>query len=752
MAQEQNVTVEVQPSDTINSLIERLVASGGRSINLVVPQSAPVPSTLPEFEQLRELERRAGLRLTLVVDARDRTRYGLAKILSFNVRTSEAAPMPAVEANYVPPAPIAPPPATPSSSQLAEPPMLPDNTDLPPDIAEMNFDEGEPDTSQPPAPATAIPTAGPNRPHPIDSDAAPPLPRSSGRTAAVRLAHLIGSDAAPPPPPAQERDHRADWPHTEQRDLAPNALTTSSKVKIKSKTSSGAISPDASGAPLAPLALADVDDNDAAALAAPATTRRSPGESKTAAAATLAAPPRIMSGTGRPATRPDAETLRRRRERSRLAIFVALAALLVIGLGAGGYLLFNLGGTPPGANVALTPRTVAVSQRVSVPIALNGQARLDSFAEADYRANPSSRQLAPVSTPATITATLPPLPDSATAAPVTAQPISATVTESGTVNTTGHRDEPRGNDSTTLKIVNTSEAAATLPAGTLVSARGYSFALPTAVVVPGSNLLAGSIGTTYAKVTATAVGPTGVAAFTMVGSLGALRYENTDSAKGGYIERIPTVSEADYNNLVGGLIAKVNARIPDEINAQLGARVLITPTFGYNGDLQVVTDHKVGEDGSSLAATVAHTAHEYAFDPKDASAAAIVAVQQSITSFAKNVKLDPNSIKVNQGQLQPAANGYVYEAAASASATYIVDQATSDGVRQMLAGHKVNESASDLRQLILARYPTLADVQIQLLPGSGNNDGILTTQNITVKPAVGSASGTPAPATATAAP
>src|SRR5579859_480236 len=91
MAQEQNITVEVQPGDTIDSLNQRLIASGGRSINLVVPQNASVPSTIPEFEQLRELERRAGLRLTLIVDPQDRTRFGLAKILSFNVSRASAA-------------------------------------------------------------------------------------------------------------------------------------------------------------------------------------------------------------------------------------------------------------------------------------------------------------------------------------------------------------------------------------------------------------------------------------------------------------------------------------------------------------------------------------------------------------------------------------------------------------------------------------------------------------------------------------
>ncbi|PZS00598.1 MAG: hypothetical protein DLM69_06230, partial [Candidatus Chloroheliales bacterium] len=609
MAQEQNVTVEVQPSDTINSLIERLVASGGRSINLVVPPSAPVPSTLPEFEQLRELERKAGLRLTLVVDPHDRTRFGLARILSFNVRTSEAALIPAAEADYASP-------ATSLADYAGEPTRQSDDAELPPAIAEMNFAGEELTASQPPAPATTVSAASPNRPRIIGSDAATPPSRSSGRTAAVRLAHLVGADSAAP---AQ-------------------SLPSSSKVKIKAKTGNGAISPDAfdaSAAPPVPLTLADADGagdaNADDAAAAPATTRRSPGQSKTAAVAVLAgAPPRTLGGTGRRTARPAVVT-QRERERSRLGIFALFAVLLAILLGVGGYALLNLGGTLPTANVALTPRTVAVSQRVSVPIALNGQARLGGFAKADYRTGPSSRQPAIASTPTTTTNTLPPLPDSATAAPVAAQPLSATATESGTINTTAHRDEPRGNDSTTLKIVNASEVAVTLPAGTQVSAGGHAFVFPTAVVVPASNLLAGSIGTTYAKVTATAVGPTGVAAFALAGALGALRYENTDTPKGGYIEHIPTVSEADYNNLVGGLIAKVNARLPDEINAQVGARVLITPTFGYNGDPQVTTNHKVGEDSSSLSATVARTAHEYAFDPKDASAAATVAVQQSIT-------------------------------------------------------------------------------------------------------------------------
>ncbi len=763
MSQEQNITVEVQPSDTIDSLNQRLIASGGRSINLVVSQSAPVPSTLPEFEQLRELERKAGLRLNLLVDPHDPTRLGLAKILGFSVSVRSGAMLPAATSPDAPAWLTSTPPDVPvtgvTASRLNESPLLPDDDALPADIAGMNFDTDELDAAMPSA---SSPAASLIRPRIMGAnDATLASPRDHRAERSSRDAHRDTASSRPTrftaepitPPAATSRDQRV-----------ATTPTTTGKAKIKAKTSNSMMSSEGAAPP--PIALAG--NGDRATLSTPerdSTTRvaasRPPSQSKTAAAA-IAVPSRAIGSTGRSPVRADAATLRHQRESSRRLMFAAFIVLLFLLLGGVAYLVLNLGGTAPAAVVSLTPRTVAVSQQVSVPITINGQARLKGITEAEYRASPSSRLFAPVggttptstlSVTATATNTLPTLPNSATAAPVAAQPISVVISETSTISTTGTRPQPTGNDHTTLKIVNPSSGSATIGAGTRVSGGNTSFFFPSAVVIPASNLLGGVIGTSYVRVQAEAVGPTHVAAYTVNGTIGTLQYQNTDDASGATIINIPIISEADYNNLVGGLIAKVNARLPDAINAKVQSRVLITQTVATDGDPQVVTDHKVGDDGSNLTAVVTRSAHAYVFDLKDASNAASLAVQQSIVQAAHNLNLDPASIKVSAGQLQPVALGYVYQASASASATYTIDAATLDGVRQLLVGHKASESIADLRQRILARYPAIADVQIMITPGSGNNDGILNADKITVQPFVSpthNASGTAAPAAATA--
>lgn len=842
MAQEQNTTVEVQPGDTIDSLLQRLVGAGARNVSLVIPSGAPVPSTLPEFEQLRELERKARLHLTMVVDPRDRTRFGLAKILSFNVRTSDTTP---AEATFTPAAPAEPlsaPPTSRISEAISAPPL---DEELPPDIAGMNFDEDELAAAMPNPPsdeaapihpriiggdqAQARPLTARERIAARRHDAAPPsgpspYPTTTTGKLKLKMKTNTGSfatadeptaEAAPAAPPRRQPRFTAAVPplptvtSSDERAAAPMAATsypttTTGKIKMKAKTLGGpapldeaAIAPEPVIAP--PITIADTEPiipadtglgipsarrlrrepppppaaavtptpsantmkvkiktnngewtsdgvaTDRAATPVTAAPGRSPSQSKTAAAVAIA-PPRTITTTRPPRT--DAETLRRERERNRLIWLAASIVLLLLLVGVGGYYLLNAlnTGTPPSATVSLTAKTISVSQQVSVPISVNGQALLVRSVQADFRASPSSRLFAPTLVTSTLTgttsvsSTLPTLPDHSTAPPLAAQIISVTVTQSGTIATSGVRQEPRGNDVTQLKIVNPNSFAVTIAAGSRVPGGNTQFYFPEAVTVPGSNLLANVIGTSYVDVTAVQVGPTGVTAYSMSGVVSSLQYQNTNKATGATLVDIPIVSEADYNSLVGGLIAKANALIPDQINAQVGNRVLITQTITTDGDPQTSTDHKVGDvsgaegqDNGTLSATVTRTAHAYAFNPQDASQAAITALEQSITSTATNVALDPASVKIDAGQLQKNGdNSYVYQASASASGSYVIDQTTLNGVRDMLVGRKASDSVATLRQSILARYPTLADVQIQISPGSGNNDGVLPSGKVKV--------------------
>ncbi len=755
---QQPVTIEVAANDSIDTLAERLVAADSRSINLVVPPGAAVPSTLDDFERLRELESKANLKLTITVDPRDRTRFGLAKILSFNVSSDLPSP-PAPS-----PEPLPTPPSQPSriAATLAS---LPRPTDLPPDLAGMNFDEAElaltPAAPPPPEPSRRSRTLGsaaPTQPPPprrerearpaSSPSMAPEMtaaertstgslkPKVKGKTSSGRLVSnradidadaplsAYASEAAPPAAAAAPRRSR---PIPPPRDEAANTdrVTTATgtmKLKIKSKTSAGIAETNSESDTLANLPVAASSEQVAT---------RPPSTNKSAAAVAVANAP-TLTGSGR--LRRDAETVRRQRENSRVALFALLAVLIIGGIGAITWAIIAIAKptvVPARATVTLVPRTITVNQSISVPIALSS-AGLNPLphAAAEYRASPSSRLAVAFAPTGTLTATLTPLPDSATAAPVAAQLITLALTETATVDTTSFREEPRGTDVTTLKIVNPNEGSVTIGAGATVRGGGTTFAFPNAVVVPASNLLAGVIGTTYVKVQATTPGPTGVNAFTLVGYIAGVKYENTDNAAGGYMEKIPTVAQADFDNLKDALTKKVEARVPDEINNQLAGRTLITQTVALDGDPSVVADHNVNDDAAKLTVTVSRHAHAFAFRPDDARNAASAAVKQSITN-AHGVSLDQNSIKVNDGQLEPIEGGYIYRASASATATYLIDPNTIAGVRQIIASHKVTDDKAVISQAILARYPTLAKVQINFVLGE-HDDGTLPRDNITI--------------------
>ncbi len=764
MAQEQATLIEANASDTIETLVKRISESGARNVTLRLPQSVSVLTSLPDFEQLRVLERSSGVRLSIAPDANDKTRSGLAKILGFNVLKEAGS----TNSNRLPalsdePAPASPPPlprntsgaiprpaaapaaATPPAPMPAPPPMPILSKDV--DVRDAPFAADFAFT--PPAAALA------STPDEAISRAAVPadieelnaafgdpdldIPSSRQSAEAGSRPRVLGSTA-----PSRSVDQ---------------APRNSAQERIAQKRKLGGRAPEAQAATV-PVSVPSRKQEEQGAA-----------NGKSVAAATMAAP----TSTGRLPSR-NPVVLRQQRASSRRLLYTSFILIfLCLLVGAAGLWFFNQG-QPASATVTLVPRSTVVSQAITVPIqvAVLGQqptgglllapaaqevppATLPSdIPPAQPTVAPASDTPAPLASPtapandtppanpsATVSPVLatpmpaPVLPVSVAAVPIQAAPLEATVSASGTVQTTGFRDEPRGNDVTRLQLTNTSGQGASIPAGTqLQAANGATFSFAAAVYVPGTNYDTLTFGTALADVRAAALGPSGVKAYAMAGSIGALRYRNITNAAGGSTERIAQVSQGDYDNLLKSLSEQANRDAPLALKAQVQPGQQLLEDTIIADPPAATADRKPGEDATSLTLAVAVRVRANAFRPDEAKRAAQDAATQSLTAAA--FSLNQGSLTVQDGSMaveQDAAGKkqYLYRAAAQASVTYQISPDMQTAILRIIQAQNAKEfNQATVKQQIMTTYAAyLSDLRFSVTPGQGgfNPDNRLDQQD-----------------------
>lgn len=745
MAQEQATQIAVGSNDTIETVIERIAASGAREVRLRLPQSVSVLTSLPDFEKLRTLERSSGVRLTIVTDANDKSRSGLARILGFQIvkegerditaqratlddtsRLAElaaATPPPAVARPSPAPAISRPPVSTPPAVEPPRPQPTVAQLDEPVDVREAGMNDG---FSFTPAATAATPDAAGRQPEVVaaidELVSRPVAPRPASREENGSRPKMLGGEAT-------TRARRTGDVALPPASPTPAARPPAARDRVEQARRQGRTG-DVPRNPTPPAAAAV-----AATAIPPANTptvevqrgsrnKQAPAMNKAVAAGALAAGA-IPLTEPRPRPRPE-RVATERRSGSRGLLYTALALLLLLAGGVGaGLWWFSNQYTPPSATVLLTPRQTTITQTIVVPIQINPPA-------ISYRAAGLLAPLAQDALTTTVPLPAPDLPTEVNAPPVQAQLIEATISASDTVQATGSREERRGNDVTRLQLTNRNGGAANIPSGTQVQAsNGTVFVFTNNVTVPGTDFVNLTFGVATVDVRANPQGPTGVRAGTVNGVIGSVQYFNTNNASGGTMAQVPVVAQADYDSLLGALTDRLNREALPAVEAQVAPdQTFIKETYVVNPPAAPTTNLQVGQDGASLTMQLSLTARANAFRPAEAATAAQAVVAPSFANSP--VDLDPASVAMGAGEFQvvaqPEGQQFVYRTLATASLTYRVSDQIKNEVLQMIREQQADVLAqataqADLQQRILSRYASyVSAVKVSASPAAGGFD------------------------------
>ena len=380
-----------------------------------------------------------------------------------------------------------------------------------------------------------------------------------------------------------------------------------------------------------------------------------------------------------------------------LWVGVALIALLGILLAAAWGVVTFL----PQATVSVIPATTVVRHPVEVPVSTTGT----SLSSGGGLAAPALQPSAQVTD--TTTLQTPPLTAaSLTAASVAAQRFSATLSEDATIPTTGSRDQPAGKDKITLALVNPGAGRGVLSAGTEVSGNGVTFRLTQDVAVAGATDTGTALvyGQGSAEAEAVEVGPHTVDVGAVAGTFGnGVRYRNTTSAEGGYIDKIATVAQADVDRLraelLGRLQGKVNGAILDQVPKEMQ---VILPTLSVpDANWKEELDHAVGDDATDLHMKMTVTGSVAAYNPKDVEQAVktIVTAQGAPSDPLSDPQLDQASIQYSPLEMVGAPEGdkITYRTVTTATVAYNLTPEMQAQIKELVRG----KSVADARAAVL---------------------------------------------------
>ena len=203
-----------------------------------------------------------------------------------------------------------------------------------------------------------------------------------------------------------------------------------------------------------------------------------------------------------------------------------------------------------------------------------------------------------------------------------------------------------------------------LSAGTEVSGNGVTFRLTQDVAVAGATDTGTALvyGQGSAEAEAVEVGPHTVDVGAVAGTFGnGVRYRNTTSAEGGYIDKIATVAQADVDRLraelLGRLQGKVNGAILDQVPKEMQ---VILPTLSVpDANWKEELDHAVGDDATDLHMKMTVTGSVAAYNPKDVEQAVktIVTAQGAPSDPLSDPQLDQASIQYSPLEMVGSPEG-----------------------------------------------------------------------------------------------
>jgi hypothetical protein len=480
--------------------------------------------------------------------------------------------------------------------------------------------------------------------------------------------------------------------------VAPSASTAAPRPAPPARATAA---PAASAAPATILPPSLLDDEphapqaDAAAIALPMPVP--PARPMT--------PPRLVD---RPIVRQRPATARRG-----LGLWLGLALIALLGIllaAAWGVVTFL-----PQATVSVIPATTVVRHPVEVPVSTTGT----SLSAGGGLAAPALQAAAQVTDTSTLQT--PPLTQEALTAPaVAAQRFSATLSEDATIPTTGNRQQPAGKDKISLALVNPGAGRAVLGAGTEVSGNGVTFRLTQDVAVGGATDTGTALvyGQGSAEAEAVEVGPHTVGVGAVAGTFGnGIRYRNTTSAEGGYMETIATVAQADVDRLraelLGRLQGRVNGAILDQVPKEMTAILptLSVPDANWHEEL----DHAVGDDATDLHMKMTVTGSVAAYSPQDVENAVrtIVTAEGAPSDPLADPQLDQTSIQYGPLEMvgSPEGDKITYRTVTTATVAFNLTPEMQAQIKDLVRGKPVADArAAVLDDPYLGKY--ISDITV----------------------------------------
>ncbi len=294
----------------------------------------------------------------------------------------------------------------------------------------------------------------------------------------------------------------------------------------------------------------------------------------------------------------------------------------------------------------------------------------------------------------------------------TPQPISATVSASASIPTTGERFVPDGTASGTLLLTNPSLVAVTIPAGTIAyAADGFEYATTADVDVPAADPYGSqTFGSASIEVQATAPGADGNAeAETIYGQWDSgVFYTNREPIAGGTMKRIATVSDADRSALQETVTSDLAARAPQALAAQVTSGATLAPDSEQRSNPTFQFDHAVGDDASTLQVTATMTISAQVYDPASMRQQAETELNRRLQAAAGDGQIIASSVNVSQPQPLGSSDASGYAIVAQASAQRVVDQAALDALSSDSSGASVDSTAAKARAIT-----GVADVEIE---------------------------------------
>jgi hypothetical protein len=284
------------------------------------------------------------------------------------------------------------------------------------------------------------------------------------------------------------------------------------------------------------------------------------------------------------------------------------------------------------------------------------------------------------------------------------EPVTTTLTYSGSIATTGERFEADGTAMGGVVLTNASTSELLVRAGTtLLSTAGMSYTMTRDVLVPAADPYGSqSFGSTVVEVVATVAGIDGNAdAETIVGQLAnGVFYTNHEPVGGGTIKRIQVATQADIDALRAQAHADLDARVPTALASLLAPGQQLLAGSEQRGTPSLQLDHQAGEDAANVAITATLNVSASVFSFAGVLEQAQTAVLERLRGLVdRDAELLPDTVSVGEPAPLDGTAGTAFSIRAVGRTQAILSQTELEELAGNLSGKSSSEAMERIRQI-----------------------------------------------------